>query len=108
MVAFVVLWVVVNIAAIVYFTLDRNAARKRLLWPIIIVGSFGTPLGFMFLFAPKLDLIVRLIFALVILLIAWGNLWKVKFCDNCGATVGLWDRRFFPELHCPKCREPLT
>ena len=96
------LWVVVVVTAVLYFAIDRDAARKRLLWPTFVVGSSGTFLG-LSLWMLKPDLVVGLILASAILLITLVNSWKVKFCNNCGATVGLFSKGVLPEMRCSEC-----
>jgi hypothetical protein len=34
------------------------------------------------------------------------NLHKVRFCNNCGATTGLFRKGILPDSACPKCGTP--
>jgi hypothetical protein len=35
------------------------------------------------------------------------NVYKVRFCDNCGATTGLFRKGILHDATCPKCEAPL-
>jgi hypothetical protein len=35
------------------------------------------------------------------------NIYKVRFCDNCGATTGLFRKEILHDATCPKCEAPL-
>jgi hypothetical protein len=96
------LWAAVVVTAVFYFAIDRNPARKRLLWPIFVVGSSGTFLG-LSIWMLKPDRLVGLILVFAILVITFVNLWKVKFCNHCGATIGLFSKGVFPEVQCSEC-----
>jgi hypothetical protein len=101
-----VVWGTLTLAGTVYFALDRNASRKRMLWPFFILGSTavfaGVVLFYMFP-APSL-----LFFIPLLLLIGVMNFYKVRFCNACGATVGLFNGGLFPERYGHKCGSRLS
>lgn len=101
-----IFWSVLAVATTLYLATDRNAPRKRLLWPILLLGISGLFLGF-FLWAAKPDFVIGLGIALVVLLITAVNMFKVRFCAGCGATSGLFSRGVLPPSHCSKCGAPL-
>jgi hypothetical protein len=101
-----VLWAIVVVTAVLYFAIDQNAARKRLLWPTFVVTSSGTFLGLLF-WMHRPDLLVGLMLVFAVLVITFVNLWKVKFCDNCGATTGLFSKGVLPEVQCSECGAPI-
>jgi len=102
----IIFWFVFANIGMWYFFIDRNAARKRRLWPIVVIlvnGSFiGIVLG-LGLRGTGLALMIP-----AILLISAAQIYKVRFCDNCGATVGLLTRGILPPASCNKCATDLN
>jgi hypothetical protein len=97
----VVGWATLTLVGTVYFALDRNASRKRMLWPFFVLGYVTAFLGLVLFYlgaGPEI-----LFFIPFILLIGVMNFYKVRFCDGCGATVGLFSGGLFPQRHCHNC-----
>jgi hypothetical protein len=102
-VIFLVVWGTLTLVGTVYFALDRNASRKRMLWPVFVLGSFTVFLGLVLFFSLSSGEPTPWDFILFVVVIGGISFYKVRFCDACGATVGLFKRGLFPEHHCPKC-----
>jgi hypothetical protein len=104
----IVVWVAFVLAGQVYFVLDRNAPRKRMLWPFYVAGYVTAFVGVVLFYGGRKAFHDGLFFIPVILLIGVLNFYKVRFCDTCGATVGLWGSGLFPRRHCHKCGSVLS
>jgi hypothetical protein len=93
-------WITLTLVGTVYFALDRNASRKRMLWPFFVLGNITAFLGLVVFYDGPSDLLFLIPWAVLIGAI---TLYKVRFCDGCGATVGLFTGGLFPQRHCHNC-----
>lgn len=98
--AFFVIWVLMGLGVSTFFSLSRNAALKRRVWPYVSVATglvfvgFAVTMGF-----PQQGLLLMVPFVALITLL---NVRATKFCDACGKTVR--DQNLFsPMKFCPKC-----
>jgi hypothetical protein len=94
-------WFVLTLAAQTYFVFSWNAARKRKLWPWFVIFSGGLFVAPIFIAAPNMA---------VLILVGVGmsgltaiQIYRVWFCDHCGATVGLFERGITRQKQCNKC-----
>jgi hypothetical protein len=93
-------WILVGIAASSFFYFNRNAAIKRRVLPLFVIGMGTFFLGILAMAGISArDFLIIVPF---LLLISYFKLRTIKFCDHCGRTVGplLF---FFPPQRCHKC-----
>jgi hypothetical protein len=101
---FFILWPLALLIGVVYFVVDRNAARKRVLFPIFMVGLNGALVVFLYVAGASAGALIFMTFVAVAVVVLRIN--YIRFCDKCGATVGLFGG-FSPAEKCPKCDAPL-
>jgi hypothetical protein len=92
-------WLLLTLGIHMYFVFSKNALRKRRLYPFFIISSAGLFVGLVFLGLPYFAMPV---FAAVASAIAAMQIYRVRFCDNCGATTGLGNGITRP-THCHNC-----
>ena len=97
-------WAILSVMGTLYFSWDRDARRKRRLWPVFIIASAAAFLVLCVRSGAGTAAILLLVPSLA--LIAAGNIYKVRFCGNCGATAGLATRGFRRPTECPRCGAP--
>jgi len=102
---YVILWLVAAAIGELYFLLDQNASRKRAVFPVFMFGLIGAFVVILsFLGAPAGVLIFCTICGVAIALVSIN---RVRFCDNCGATVGLFKTGISPAEKYSRCDAPL-
>jgi hypothetical protein len=84
-----------------YFQFSSNAARKRRLFPVFTIGS--ATVFVLLISAHGASLPMMIFLGLGVAAIAAIQLYRVRFCDACGATAGLHERTFTRLYDCPKC-----
>lgn len=100
---FVLVWAALAVGGFMFFSFNKDVARKRLYFPRYVIGSgvlFGLVIALM---APRPAV---LLFVPFIGLITWLNLRTTRFCGGCGRTLinqAWWSKMKF----CPYCGEKL-
>lgn len=93
-------WLILCVAASLYFRFGRNAKHKRLVFPVAVVTSAVLLFAITWLFEPSIPTAVCI--AAVLGFAGYASLRTVGFCGTCGATVrghGLLTR----PTYCVKC-----
>jgi ribosomal protein S27AE len=90
---------------VIYFYLDESAARKRVIFPIFTIALSATFVGLSIWLGGNTTALAVL--AVAVAAMTAINIYKVRFCDQCGATVGLSRRGILPDKNCPRCGAPL-
>ena len=90
-----------------FFNFSEDAKLKRMLYPFCTIIFCGLFLGFGYhMFHGSQNAMIMMVPA--VLLIAYWNIKRTKFCNHCGATLldPAWSG---DEMQtCPKCREKLS
>jgi len=95
-------WLVFGITGVVFFLLGKNAQLKRKLWPFYIIGIEVILVALVML--AHLPLTALFVMIPVLVLAAYLNLTRTKFCDSCGATI--LNQNFLTKTEfCTKCGE---
>jgi hypothetical protein len=76
-----------------------------MVWPIYVIALGAGFVATAILVGINAGQLVLLI--PMALLITAANMYKVRFCNNCGATVGLFTRGIRAPAHCSQCGKPL-
>jgi len=98
-------WVVLGIASIFMFFVNKNAAQKRKVWPPFVIGV-GVLFAF-FIYLMGFPVEVFAIFGPAIFIITILNLRTVVFCDSCGKTI-MNQNPFSKPEYCQKCGSKLN
>jgi hypothetical protein len=98
-ISFFVIWIVLGIPILVFYTLSRDASLKRKLHPWFMISESA-------LFAISINWTPDVIFIMGLILITSFNIYIIKFCDNCG-TTNFFNKAFSKDNHCIKCGEKL-
>src|SRR3954471_251270 len=103
--AYLLVWAGLMLLAGGYFQFSSNAPGKRRLFPFVAIGSavlfvmmnyfIGVPLPMMIFLGLGVAAVVAL------------QLYRVRFCDACGATAGLRERTLTRLSYCPRCGSKL-
>jgi len=103
--AFFVLWVTMGVVFSAFFYLNKDAALKRKVWPIVSIVTGLVFVGYVLsMGTPAHVLVIMIPFVALITLI---NLRVMRFCDECGRTVRTRSA-FAPAKFCPHCGAPLV
>jgi uncharacterized membrane protein YdbT with pleckstrin-like domain len=105
-VTFITVWVVLGGVGTYLFQFNRNAARKRRLFPWF-VGLVG---GLMLVFTTAIvgaswQILIFTIPAIV--LITYLNIRGTQFCPHCGRTINNHGLIMTRRAYCPYCGAPL-
>jgi hypothetical protein len=101
---FVSTWIVLGLVSFWLFFLNKNAAQKKRLLPILIIGTGILFAGFVFLMTGELWVMLFVIPAVI--LISISNLRRIKICEACGRTV--YNNVWFSKMeYCSKCKAKL-
>lgn len=101
---FFFVWAALAVGGFLFFTLNKDVARKRRLFPRLVIGAgvlFALVIAFM---APWP---AALLFIPFIGVISWLNIRMTRFCGGCGKILinhQWWSRMNF----CPYCGAKLT
>jgi hypothetical protein len=100
-----VIWLIIGLIGVIYFYLDENAARKRVLFPVFTIALSAAFVALSIWLGGNPTALALL--AVAVAAITAINIYRVRFCDKCGATTGLSRRGIFPDKNCPRCGAPL-
>jgi hypothetical protein len=96
---FFFVWVALAIGGFVFFTTNKDAARKRRLFPRLAIGA-GAAFGLVI--AAMAPWPAALLFIPFIGVITWLNIRMTRFCDACGRT--LINHAWWAKMnYCPYC-----
>ncbi len=103
---FFIFWFLLGIGEYLFFRLNKNAPLKRKLFPVSIISTYIILILFMWFVS---DFNLHWFFLLMVpwmAFIAFLNIKKVNFCDNCGSTI--YNKKIFSaEKQCSQCGEEL-
>ena len=99
---FFFIWVILGICGIAFFYVYKNAALKRKIFPIWIIGVGALLIGFASYITGQISPIM--IFFVIIISVL--NIRGHKICDACGKT-NYGRNPFTPQKHCSNCGAPL-
>jgi hypothetical protein len=96
---FFFVWVALGIAGFLFFTLNKDVALKRRLFPRLAIGA---GVLFSLVIAAMAPLRAALLFIPFIGVITWINIRMTRFCDACGRT--LINQQWWAKMRfCPYC-----
>ena len=102
---FIAVWAVLGIGGAMFFTRSRDAALKRRLYPVFLIGAALVFAGFVIAVTKGAGIGPVLMIPILIVIVAL-NLRQTKFCDACGRTVRGSSPTALPKF-CLHCGAPL-
>jgi len=99
--AFLVVVGLIGASTPLFFHLNRNAALKRKMWPVVVVLGGTLTIGFAY-YLMGVQQQVLYFTVPVVTLVCFLNIRGTRFCDSCGRT--LYRQPMAPQFRiCPHC-----
>lgn len=98
---FLVIWIILGIVSTAFLFGSKNAALKRKIHPVLVVGASAL-FGVFALSRLDFSQPFSWFFMAMLVLITVMNWRGIKFCLACGAT-NRSQNPFSPTVHCSKC-----
>lgn len=93
-------WMLLVFASSVFFSLNKNAALKRRIYPPFVIAAGFVPVGLLAFLRVPAEFVVGA--GIVIAALGALTIRTVKFCDACGRTAHS-QNPFAPPKFCSKC-----
>jgi hypothetical protein len=103
---FVCVWAILGVATAVFFTFNRNAQLKRVVFPPFVIGIGVVFATFVWLMHGRHHPDSLILLVPGVTMVTLLNLWITRFCDACGRTV-VNRGGFSRPKYCHKCGAPL-